>query len=251
VSEAGFPYTALGTFDQDPVAGSTCDMAPTNAAWFSYTPAETHWFEITTVNATATTVWSTQSVFEGETCNPLGPEVDCVTMQYDTAWQQVMLDAGTPYLILFHTDGDAFTMIDPQIDIRALGEGELCTEAADVSAETFPFQLIGTFNHDPVVAPTCDDTPTNAVWFSYTPTTDGTYGITATNHTATAAWSRLAVFESASCDPLGTQVSCIANMALTATASVTLTAGTTYVILSYTDGDTFTMVDPEIAITPP
>jgi len=170
-------------------------------------------------------------------------------MQADTAWQQLELDADTPYLVLFHTDGDGYTMIDPQIDIRALGPGELCTEAVDASDAVFPLQLIGTFKHDPAFAPSCDATPTNAVWFAFTPEMSGVHEITVTNHTTTDAWSRLAVIQGGACDPLGAELACVASAFLSSTATVVLAVGTTYLFLFYTDGDEWTMVDPEITIT--
>jgi hypothetical protein len=249
VTDADFPYTATGTFAQDPVAGSTCDAAPTNAAWFSYTPPETRWYEITTTNATTTDAWATQAVFTGASCDPLGAEVGCVTMQALTAWQQLELAAGSSYLILFHTDAESFTMIDPQIDIRPLGIGELCIEAADATDAEFPVQLLGTFKHDPAVAPSCDPTPTNAAWFSFAPEMSGVHQITVTNHTTTDAWSRLAVFQGDACEPTGAEIACVQAAALSATATVTMAVGTTYTILFYTDGDQYTMVDPELSIT--
>ena len=42
----------------------------------------------------------------------------------------------------------------------------------------------------------------------------------------------------------------MANSGKTATLTLTLQAGRSYLIVFYTDGDAYTMVDPEITITP-
>jgi hypothetical protein len=161
----------------------------------------------------------------------------------------VDLTAGVTYTILFYTDGNGFTMVDPEIDIRPLGEGELCQEAADVSAGPFPYQLLGEFDYDPPVAPTCDDTPNNSVWFAFTPTISAWYDITCTNATTTDAFSRLAVFFSGECDPLGAELTCDTANGTSITGSVFMVADNNYLILFYTDGEVWTMIDPEITIT--
>ena len=96
----------------------------------------------------------------------------------------------------------------------------------------------------------CDTGATNAVYYTYTPATTGTYTITATNaDTSTNPWSRLAVFETAACSPYGNEVLCETAMSNAITSSsMTLVAGTTYMIMFYTDGSSYIMVDPTIDI---
>jgi hypothetical protein len=252
VSAATFPYQLTGTYGQDPATGGTCDTTPTNAVWFTYTPTATGYYTITTVNHTSTGAYSRLAVFQGASCSPLGTQLACVAPDSKTAATTVALTQGTPYLVLFHTDGDAYTMVNPSITITraTTGAGEFCATAADVSGATFPYQLTGTFNDDPAAGGTCDTTPTNAVWYSYTPTTTGYYTVSATNHTATAAYSVLAIFQGTACSPLGTQRACVTGSGTTGSTVVALTQGTAYLILFHTDGAAFTMVNPSLTITP-
>ena len=252
VSSATFPYQVTGTYSQDPATGGSCDTTPTNAVWFTYTPSATGYYTITTTNHTGTGAYSRLAVFQGASCSPLGTQLACVTASSLTATASVALTQGTPYLILFHTDGDAYTMVNPSISITraTTGGGEFCATAADVTSATFPYQLTGTFNDDPAAGGSCDTTPTNAVWFSYTPATTGYYTISTTNHTSTGAYSVLAVFQGTSCSPLGTQQACVTASSTTAAAAVLLQGGTPYLILFHTDGASYTMVNPSITVTP-
>jgi hypothetical protein len=45
-------------------------------------------------------------------------------------------------------------------------------------------------------------------------------------------------------------VACATSSNKTPSTTVTLTQGVTYLILFYTDGDSYTMIDPSITITP-
>jgi hypothetical protein len=163
----------------------------------------------------------------------------------------VDLEADTTYLILFYTDGNPYTMVDPEIDIRPLGDGELCETAVDISTGPFPYQLLGTFGHDPPVSPTCDDSPTNAVWYVFTPPISAWYDISCVNNTTTDAWSRLAVFFGEGCGPFGPELLCQMNAATTITAPLFMVEGNPYLMVFFTDGDAWTMVDPEITVSGP
>ncbi|MBI5477301.1 MAG: hypothetical protein HY906_00510 [Deltaproteobacteria bacterium] len=250
VSGATFPYQLTGTFSQDPAAGGSCDTTPTNAVWFTYTPTVTGYYTVSATNHTSTAAFSRLAVFAGPSCSPLGTQRACVTVDGKTASTLVSLTPGTPYLILFHTDGDSYTMVNPSITItrETTGAGEFCTTAADVSSVTFPYQLTGTFNDDPAAGGSCDTTPTNAVWFAFTPATTRSYTIQAQNQTATNAYSRLAVFRTASCSPYGTQLACVTASSKTASTTQTLDQGVPYLILFHTDGASYTMVDPILTI---
>jgi hypothetical protein len=251
VTGATFPYQLTGTFDDDPATGGTCDTTPTNAVWFKYTPTAAGTYTISVENDTTTNAYSRLAMFSGTSCSPLGTELGCLTQSGTSLVAEASLAAGTTYLILFHTDGDGFTMVNPSLTItkQTTGAGEFCSTAADVSGVTFPYQLAGTFSQDPASGGSCDSSPTNAVWFSYTPAATGYYTVAATNHTGTTAYAVLAVFAGAACSPLGTQLACVTASGKTASTTVALTAGTTYLVLFHTDGNSYTMVDPSISIT--
>jgi hypothetical protein len=246
-----FPVTLTGTFDDDPAVGGSCDTTPTNAVWFTYTPLVDGAYRITTTNATTTSAYSRLAVFEGTSCAPYGAQLACGVASGKTITQSVFLTAGTPYLILFHTDGTSYTMVNPSISIATFvpGPGDFCSTAIDLSAQPFPFTATGTFAEDPGVAGSCDTSPANAAWFTYSPPTTGSYRITASNGTSdTYTYSRLAVFEGPSCAPLGTQLACATTSTAQASARVDLVQGASYRIAFFTDGDSYTMVNPTITI---
>jgi hypothetical protein len=252
VSSASFPYTASGTFGFDTGPGGSCDTTPTNMAWFKYTPAATGLFDITLTNATTTSAYSRLAIFQGGDCDTLGTEVQCKTASGKTLATSVVLTQGTDYLLAFHTDGDSYTMVDPTISIAQApppAPGEQCFNPVDLTAQAFPVVLTGTFTDDSGGGGTCDTTPNNIVWYAFTPSTTGSYTIAANNATSTEAYSRLAVFEGLSCSPKGAQVACQTANDTYVTATVDLTAGTSYLITFFTDGDTYTMVNPSITIT--
>ena len=56
------------------------------------------------------------------------------------------------------------------------------------------------------------------------------------------------MFATNACNPYGTQQACVTTTNKLASTSLTLTAGTTYLIMFYTNGSTYTMVNPQITI---
>lgn len=252
-----FPYSAPGNFEEDPSnVAPTCDTSVTNAAWFTYSPATTGWYDLSLVNNTTDNSYSRVAVFEGAACAPVGPQLYCGTSssKTHTTNNAILMDAATTYTIVFYTDGDSYAMEDPQLTVTAGAApppGGVCELADDVTGASFPYTLTGTFDNDAYLGSSCDATPTNAVWYTFTPTTTQAYTISAVNHTTTAAYSELAVFESNACNPYGTEVTCGDNSDKTISLSgVMLTANVEYLIVFHTDGNTWTMVDPEITITP-
>ncbi|MFH2008250.1 MAG: Ig-like domain-containing protein [bacterium] len=250
ISAVAFPYQQSGTFDEDPAQGGSCDTSPTNAVFFQYTPPSTGMYTIDLQNHSTSAAYSRLAIFVTTSCNPYGAQVECVTANSKTLSSTVALNAGTSYLLMFYTDGNGYTMVDPEISVtlQTYNPGEVCLEAADVSGASFPYQLGGTFDEDPSQGGSCDTSPDNAVFFQYTPSTSGSYQIDAQNHTLTAAFSRLAVFETVACQPYGPQRACVTSSGKTVGTTVSLTGGTPYLILFYTDGAAYTMVDPEITI---
>jgi hypothetical protein len=244
------PYGLTGTFDEDPATGGSCDSIPNNAVWFSYTPATAGFYQLSLENQSSTYAYGRLAVFEGTGCSPLGTELLCEAASTKNVTAVAHLSQGQPYLILYHTDGESYTMVDPSLDLTPVpyDPGEVCQEAIDLSAVTFPHAVTGTFDEDPAAGGSCDTTPTNAVWFTYTPATTGNYTVTAENQSTSYPYSRLAVFEGAGCSPLGTELDCMVSSSDTVSTTVTLDAGTPYLLLFHTDGDTYTMVDPIVDI---
>jgi hypothetical protein len=173
VSAGPFPYQLTGTFDDEPAVGPSCDTTATNTVWFTYTPSLTDEFEITTTNNTATNAYSRLAVFQGTSCDPYGTEISCEATTGKTASVTASLTAGTTYLIMFFTDGDPYTMVDPEIDVAPVlgAPGANCASAADVTGGAFPYQLLGAFDDDSAAGPSCDSTATNTAWFTNTSST--------------------------------------------------------------------------------
>ncbi|MFH2006637.1 MAG: hypothetical protein ABI333_08640, partial [bacterium] len=150
-------------------------------------------------------------------------------------------------------DGDGDTDCadtDCAADPACVPPGGICTEAIDVTGGPFPHQEVGTFDQEVDPGGSCDTTPNNMVFWSFTPAVTTTYTIDVLNNTGTIAYSRLAVFATTACSPYGAELACVTNTARTASTTLALTAGQSYLIVFYTDGETYTMVDPEITITP-
>ncbi len=234
--------------------GGSCNSAPySNTVWFSYTAPATTLFDISLTNATSTVAYSRMAVFTGLGCNPYGAEVACESTSSKSVSAIAPMAAGQTYLIMFHTDGASYTMVNPTIDITQLpppGPGEICSSAVDISSVSYPYQLNGTFDDDPSYAGSCDTSPNNAIWYEYTPAATGLVQFDAVNSTSTFAYSRLAVFDGASCSPLGAELDCVTDSSKSVTSSpVYLTVGVPYTIVFFTDGDSYTMVNPQITVT--
>ncbi|MBW2525912.1 MAG: hypothetical protein JRI23_17145 [Deltaproteobacteria bacterium] len=252
MSSATFPVQLTGNFTDDPATGASCDASPTNAVWFSYTPSTDGWRDVQLTNHTTTNAFSRLAVFESAACSPYGQELACRWQAGKTASTRVYMTSGTTYLILFHTDGYSYPMTDPEIDVDfvASGSGQTCAEAVDLTSVTMPLQLAGTFDVDPTAAGTCDPTPANAVWFTYTPSVTDFYRVTVDNHASGTINSRLAIFETAACGTYGAEQACATSTNDRAWATVQLTGGTTYLIVYHTDVNTEPTEAPEISIAP-
>jgi hypothetical protein len=246
------PFPLTGTFNYEPSTGGSCDTTPNNVAWFRYTPASTGWYDVYLANNTGTTAYARVAIFETAACAPRGPEVKCVLDDTKkTVSALTYLEAATEYLIMFYTNGETYTMVDPSITITPTGPpppATVCATAADLTGQSFPYSLVGDFQDD-ATGGSCDTAATNIVWYLFTPATSATYTIDAVNATVMNSYSRLAVFETASCVPYGAEVGCVTASDTLITLSVPLTAGTTYLILFYTDGPTWQMLNPSITIT--
>jgi hypothetical protein len=245
------PYKFAGTFDEDPaVSGSCYSGDATNAVWFTYTATTSGKHIIDALNASTTPAYSRLVLFEGSSCEPLGNELACAAMMSKGIGFEADLTAGETYLILFHTDGEPYTMVEPTLYIAPAGPGETCELAVDLTGASFPVTTSGTFYGDPNVVDSCTGTPTNTFWFSYTAPSDDPVSVVAQNLSTMTASSRLAIFEGTSCDPIGSEVSCTTASSKTISTGLVPTSGSTYLFAFYTNGPTWTMVDPTVSIIP-
>jgi hypothetical protein len=254
LSSASLPFTQVGSYQQDPSFGGTCDSDATNVAWFSYTPTTSGYYDVSGTNGSATVSDTRVVVVEGSSCATAGLQVGCMVGSGATATETSYLEAGQSYLIAVFSAGNSSPMDDPSVNIQAAAapaSGLMCPVADDISGATFPYALTGDFTDDDYAGSTCDSTPNNVVWYRFTPTTTQAYDISAVNNTSSSSYSRLAVFESASCSPFGNEVDCTTNASTSvALNAVTLTAGVEYLIAFYTDGESWPMEDPSITISP-
>jgi hypothetical protein len=250
VSGASFPLTVSGTFSDDPGTAGSCDTTPNNAFYFSYTPTDTGFYEVTVQNQTTTNAYSRLTVRDGVSCAPYGDELECNTYSGKSVTLQVQMMASQPYLFIAYTDGDNYPMLDPIITITKLtsSDGEFCQIPADVTSVSFPHQLTGTFSNDPSNGTSCVSTAHNTAWFSYTAPATGWYGIDLTNATTTNAYSRVGVFDGTSCNPYGTELECSTSSSKSVSTLARFTQGKDYLVMFYTDGASYTMVDPTIDI---
>jgi hypothetical protein len=246
------PLTLPGFFPDTPATGPTCDTAPTNVVWYTYTPPATDIYQLNFENQTPLFAYSRIAIYDATTCPPVeADEVFCATMQDPHFVGTTTLTGGTEYLIMFFTDGGAYPMESPIVDIQPSPGGLSCPDPAVITPGAFPvtLPLVGTYGDDPALAPTCDTTVTNASWWQFTPTTTDYYSFHFTNATGTNAYSRAVIYQSAACLPTG-ELACTTNAAKDVTTSgVQLTAGTTYTLLFYTDGETYTMIDPSVEVS--
>ena len=127
--------------------------------------------------------------------------------------------------------------------------GTFCQWPIDVSSVTFPHVVTASFEDDPAVGSSCDDTPTEAVWYSYQASATADHLIHLDNQTTDYAFSRVGVFDGTGCSPLGTEVDCASSSSTTIDITVSMTSGQWYLILFHTDGNSWGMDDPSITIT--
>ena len=250
---ASFPVQLTGTFDDDPASGPSCDTTPNNVVWYTFTPSTTGLYEIQAGNQTTTIAFSRLAVFEGTACGTYGTEVDCVTAISTDISTTVSLTQGTTYLIMFFTDGDTYTMVDPSISIveQVIDPGEGCSNAVDVTSETFPYPVSGTYTLDGT-GTSCASDAYNAVYFSYTPSTSDWYYVTGSNVGGSGS-TGIAVLDGLGCDPYGAELDCAASTTTDATAHVYLEAGLSYLVAFHSGAAADFMVDPriDIAFAPP
>ncbi len=248
------PYQAMGTFDYTGQPGGTCDTIADNVVWFTYTVTASNWYRIDGTNYGAST-GNRIAVFEGTDCTPMGADVACGTSPAAAfTLDHIWLESGTTYLISLYTSSSSNTMVNPEIDISVSTPpppGTSCNTAFDLNSVSLPYQATGAFDTNGVVGGSCDITADHVVFYHFTPSTTGSYTIDAENaDTATYAYSRIAVFETTACAPYGTQVECETDASKTISVTgVQLTAGTTYLILFYTDGTSYDMIDPTIDVS--
>lgn len=233
ITGASGTISLTGDFTDDPATGGTCDTTPTNGVWYKYTAAVTGVHSITAENATTTAAYSRIAIFETDACTPYGTELSCQLASSKVAAVGASLTAGTTYLILFHTDGGTYTMIDPKITVTPPSQalGATCDKPMDLSNVTFPYQVKGEFTSAPAAGSSCDSTLFNAAWFSYKPAADGWYRVSAINSALGTSNMDIAIFEGTACNPYGTELACAGTSSFSVAATAYLKASTTYTLL--------------------
>ncbi len=171
-----------------------------------------------------------------------GPEVCDGTALADQTCQTQGFDEGT----LACTEGcDGFDTSN----CITITPGGGCGHAVDVTGEEFPYSLTGSFDDDPAAGFSCRSDPTNVVWFVYHPAETADYTIAVTNDATGVSASGLVVFDSANCDPYGSELACVQSNGATASTTLSMTAGSPYLIAFFTDADGTAMKDPAISIS--
>lgn len=233
ITGASGAIALTGDFTDDPTTGGTCDTTPTNAVWYKFTAAVSGVHGFTVENATTTAAYTRVAVFETDACSPYGTQVTCQAPSSKTGSASATLTAGTTYLILAHTDGSTYTMIDPKVTVSVPSQalGATCDKPIELTNATFPYQAKGTFTTDPAAGSSCDSTLYNAAWFSYKPATDGWYRVSAINSAVGTSNMDIAIFEGTACNPYGTEVTCAGTSSFSVAALAYLKASTTYTLL--------------------
>lgn len=252
ITGASGAIALTGDFTDDPTVGGTCDTTPTNAVWYKFTAAVSGVHSFLVENATTTAAYTRLAVFETDACSPYGTEVTCQSPSSKTASAGASLTAGTTYLILAHTDGGTYTMIDPKITVTPPSQalGASCDKPIDLSNKTFPYQAKGEFTTAPAAGSSCDSTLFNAAWFSYKPAADGWYRVSAINSALGTSNMDIAVFEGTACNPYGTEVTCAGTASFSVAALAYLKASTTYTLLVAPSNVGEQHKDPLILIEP-
>jgi hypothetical protein len=247
------PAQMSGQYTDSPLltGGGSCAPAPYNVAWFTFTPSSSDYYLVSANNGAAY-AQTRVAIFESNSCNPYGGEVACETSESTAVSATAYLESGQQYLIMFYTDSAASYMLDPSIEVDVAPpppNGTYCSNAVDVGSSLV--SSTGTFDDDPTAQGSCVySSPTNAFWFSYTPSATDSYRVIVSNATTTYAYSRLVAFQGASCSPLGSEIACETNSSKTVSAELTMTAGQTYTFLAHTDGESYTMVNPSVTVQP-
>ena len=117
VSSLSFPVELNGFFAEDPLVTKSCGEATAyNSVWFLYTPAFSGEYTIELNNA-FTLAYGRVAVFDGGGCLPLGIEAACATSDVPGVNVTLTMSADQTYVILYHTDGDDWSMQNPTISV--------------------------------------------------------------------------------------------------------------------------------------
>jgi hypothetical protein len=241
VSAAAMPVVLDGTFELDPAAASSCDTTPANAVWYEYTPSSTAAHDFFVWDQTAAYAWLTVALFDGSSCSPLGTELACYGDEMGSVSTIATVTQGQPYRVLFHTDEEAEPMADPYLWISTEPDpGRSCGAAVELT--TSPHALSGVFNFP------------GGAWARYTAPTTGSFTIRGQNGWFESWGVAITVYEDTGCSPLGAVLAGETGDADSATVTVSLTQGASYLIAfeSTTSVSTFwPMLEPVFTITGP
>lgn len=237
------PTSLSGTFEYELDPFASCSGVARNGVWFRYTAQSSGPHDLILDNTAGPAGFTYLAVFEGGDCYNRGPEILC---QSESSRNDVVVDlvAGQEYLILFHKNSNSYPIGNPEITLHptVYGPGERCSEAVDISAEAMPYQLLGSFWHNPDPPPSCNPLAYDQVWFTYTPTTTGW-------HEIGGSGSELAVFEGGDCASYGLELTCRWS-SLGAPTIQYLTSGVTYYLMTSSTSLNWPIEDPMISVVP-
>ena len=271
-----------GIFHDDPIDVFSCADDMYNAIWLEFTAPEDGVYEIHAQNNTTTWPNSRMVILDGTDCSPYGSELLCSDSNARSMTEEVALTAGQTVLIVFSTNLDSNTMVNPVITITRLcdpdteftcndgtcipleqvcdgveqcpdGEdewgciGDECTNPAEVFVGENV--MMGTYTDHPSPGFSCNDDPPNTIWLVFTAPEDGDYTISVTNNGG--GFPGMAVLDGDDCAPYGDELLCVPppDWSYTNTGQVVLTDNQTVLIAIFTDGTEWTMVDPVVTIT--
>ncbi len=256
-----FPYLTAVTADirdatttNDPPFPSCVDGNLSRSIWYTFTPAASATYTISTCLDTATTVADTAVAIYTSTGGCAGPfnQVACSDDECGIrAALSVSLNAGTTYYIVawkwgtLNPAADA-AAIQLRVSIPVPPANDTCATAELIpSAGPFPY-LTGISDHalatstgDPL-APACQSQFRRSVWYRFTPQDRTTYTISVCRpDTATTIYDTLlAVYTAPGCAEPFTQVACNDDTCVFRSAiTATLEAGQTYFIVVWEAGN--------------
>lgn len=257
-----FPYLTAITVDirdatttNDPPVPSCLDGTASRSIWYTFTPAATATYTISTCLDTATTVNDTVMAIYTSSGGCAGPFNQAACSDDDCGIRGAIsrsLTGGTTYYIVVWKWGTAIpsanvASIQLRVSIPAAAPNDLCSGAEVIpAAGPFPYSTsisdttLATKTGDPP-SPSCQNQFDRSIWYRFTPLSAGTYTISACRpDTATTIYDTLMAVYAApgGCAGTKTEVACN-NDACTFRSAITtlLDGGQTYFIVVWEAGN--------------
>jgi hypothetical protein len=260
-STGPFPYlTAItaditaATITNDPPFPSCVDGNVSRSVWYTFTPATTATYTISTCLDTATTVADTVLAIYRSSGGCAGPFTQVACSDDDCGIRAALstsLTAGITYYIVawkwgtLNPSADA-AAIQLRVSVPASAPNDLCGGAEIIpSTGPFPYSTsiadttLATTSGDPP-RPSCLNQFSRSVWYRFTPAETASYTISVCRpETATTIFDTLmAVYAAPGCGGPLTQVACSDDVCgFRSTITAMLDAGQTYFIVVWEAGN--------------